>query len=290
MSLALLIAAVASVGTAEPEADASPSWTVGLTGSYARTEDLDTDTNSGGVFVELGAPGWFAGGSVAVTDGASLAEDYDSPSDGRGLTGSAWAGWVVDSWTLDLSLSISRQDLDGEAVAGQDAPPSLRGRTVLIDGETLSSSLSAGVAHAFQLEAVTLTPHARAAWDRVTTDTTASLAGSPGGGLAIDSEASGATVSAGVTAAVSPASWLGLHADVSGVYASNEGASAFTLGGRTSQARPTGGSGEGAGWAEISAGATFYAPAGITLAVSGGGTAGRDAEDVFASVSVSKTF
>ena len=289
MSLALLIAAVASIGAGEPEAAAS-NWTVGVTGAYARTDDLDTDSASLGAFVEYAAPGWFTGVSLSGTDGASLAEDYDSPSDGRGVSGSAWAGWTIDDWTLDLAASLSRQDLDGETVAGPDAAPSLQGRTVVIEGETVSSSVSLGVARAFYLDAVTLTPHARAGWDRVSTDTTASLAGSPGAGLAIDSEASGATASAGLTVSVYPASWVSLFADASGVYATSEAASAFTLGGRTSQARPASGADDGAGWAEISAGVSFFAPAGVTVSLSGGATAGRDAEDVFASASLSKTF
>jgi len=292
MSLALLIA-VASVGAAVETADleGSPgSWTVGITGNYARTENLDADSGSVGGFVEYGAPGWFAGGSIAATDGASLAESYDSPSDGRGVTGSAWIGWSVDAWTIDVTASLGRQDLDGETVAGPDAPDLLQGRSVLIEGETVSSSISLGVARDFNLDTVFLTPHARAGWDRVTTDTTARLTGTMGGGLAVDSEASGATASAGLTVTVWPTTWVSLFADASGVYASSEAASAFTLGGRTSQMRPTSGSDDGAGWAELSAGASFYAPGGVTFAVSGEGTAGRDAEDVFASVSLSKAF
>lgn len=289
MSLSLLIAAVASIGAAEPDVQPS-TWTVGVTGGYARTADLDTDSTSLGASVEYAAPGWFAGLSLSGTDGASLAEDYESPSEGRGVSGSTWAGWTFDDWTLDLTASLSRQDLDGETVAGPDAPTSLQGRTVVIEGETLSSSVSLGVARAFYFDAVSLTPHARASWDRVATDTTASLAGSPGNGLDIDSDASGATASAGLTLAVSPASWVSLFADASGVYATSEAASAFTLGGRTSQARPVSGSDEGAGWAELSAGVSFFAPGGVTIALSGVGTAGRDAEDVFAAASLSKTF
>jgi hypothetical protein len=290
MSLALLIAAVASVGSAEPEVAASPTWTLGVTGSYARTEDLDTDTGSAGVFLEYGATDWFAGGSLSSTSGDAIATDTYTPADGRGITGSAWAGWISGDWTLDVSLSLTRQDLDGEALAGPDAPPSLQGRTVEIDGETFSSSLSLGVARGFHFDAISVTPHARVAWDQVTTEATASLAGSPGNGLAVDSDASGASGSAGVTFAVAPADWLSLHIDASGVYASSEAASAYTLSGRTRQARPAAGEDEGAGWAEFSGGVTIFAPSDITVALSGGATAGRDAEDVFASVSLSKTF
>lgn len=289
MSLAFLVAAVASIGAGEPEPQSSV-WTLGLTGSYARTEDLDLDSGSIGASIEYGAPDWFVGGSIASTDGASQGEDFESPSDGRGATGSAWAGWFMDNWTFDVTASLSRQDLDGETIAGPDAPPSLRGRTVLVDGQTTSSSVSLGVAHAFQFDGVSVTPHARAGWDRVETETTASLAGSPGGGLAVDSEASGTSASAGLTVSVAPAQWISLFADASAVYASNEAASAFTLGGRTSQSRPVSGSDEGAGWAELSAGVTLFAPAGFAVTLSGGGTAGRDAEDVFASVGVSKSF
>lgn len=289
MSFALLIAAVASIGAGEPEPAAS-TWTVGATGSFARTDDLDTDSTSIGAFVEYGAPGWFAGVSLSGTDGTSMQEDYGASAGGSGVSGAAWVGWTVDDWTLDLNASLSQQDIADEVVAGPEASPSLQGRSVNIDGETVSSSLSVGVARSFYFDSVSLTPHARAGWDRTSTDTIASLAGSRGNGLAIDNEASGVTASAGLSLTVSPASWLSLFADASGVYTTSEAANAFTLGGRTSQPRTASGSDEGAGWAEISAGVSFFAPAGVTISLTGGGTAGRDADDVFASASLSKTF
>lgn len=296
MGLGLVFTALAAMGAAgDAGADAvadAPAWTVSLTGGYSSLTDTDPklDSTSGGVGLSWTSGRVTVGGSVSALNGSSLPPEFATAEDGKGATVSGFVGWGVGDFDLDLSASYARQTQDGVGRISDDGPAALRGRDVNVDGETNSSSVSFGVGRTFAFETTWLTPHARVSWERVDGETSATLVSGTGSGLQSTTDASGGSLALGVEAGADLASWLSVFADVTGVASSNEAANVFGLGGRVSRPVSSEDADEGASWAALSAGFTIYAPADISIGLVAGASAGREDDDAFASMTLSKSF
>jgi hypothetical protein len=287
MGLVLLAAAWLS---GQPPAD-EPQWTLSLAGDYSSIPDAEPDLDSTGTGLGLSwrSDGLTLGGSLSALKASTLPPEFATASDGEGVSGSAFVAWSAGEYDLDLAASFAQQTLDGVGRIRDDAPPAFAGRDVTVDGETNSYSISFGAGRTFAFDTSWATPHVRLSWDQSTGETVATLAGGTGSGLRSNTDASGVSVTAGVEAGTSLASWLDAFIDVSGVFSASEQAKVF--GARGGAVRPASGEPEeGAAWAEISAGFTIYAPAGVSLGLVAGGSLGREQDDLFGGVSLSRSF
>ncbi|MDP3740686.1 MAG: hypothetical protein Q8R02_25085 [Hyphomonadaceae bacterium] len=299
MGLALLLATVlgAQEGpAAAPPADDAPSWTFSLTGDYSTIPDADPDlkSKSAGAALTWTSDTTSIGGAISGLQASTLPAEFATASDGDGWMGSAFVAWAAGEFDLDLSVSHAQQTLEGTGRIRADGPPALAGRDVNVDGETRSSSVSFGVAKTFGFDTGGfdtgwVTPHARIAWNQAESEVSTALVGG-GSGLQLNSDASGGSLAAGVEAGTDLAPWLSVFVDVTGVASSNEAANVFGFGGRA-VARPVSAEeDEGAAWAELSAGFTIHAPADVSIGFAAGASAGREEDDVFGSLTLSKGF
>lgn len=298
MSPALLLLAATALGEpdATPPAKDVPALTISVTGDYSALPDSDAagdlDSASGGVGVSWSSGGTIFGGSISRLEGSTLPPDFAATADGSGLVASVFVGWSASDYDLDLSISHAQQSLEGVSRIAADGPPALAGREVSVDGKTRSWSASFGLSRSFQQETAWLRPHASLAWNQTEGEASARLVGG-GTGLESSSEASGVSLTAGIEAGVWLTDWLSVFVDVSGTGSSNEAAAVFG-GGRRPTTRPvtseTTPDDEGGAWAELAAGISVSAPGDVSLSLVAGGSAGRQEDDVFASLSLSKSF
>jgi hypothetical protein len=294
-----LLAAATACGAPEQDPPATadaPAFTISVTGDYSNIPDSDAegdlDSASGGLGMSWSSGGITFGGSLSRLEGSALPPEFAATSDGSGLVGSLFVGWSAGDYDLDLSVSHAQQTLEGTSRIADDGPPALAGREVTVDGESRSWSASFGVARSFHQDAGWLRPHASLAWNQTETEASAALVGG-GGGLQSNGEASGVSLAAGVEAGTYLSDWLSVFVDVTGVTSSNEAANVFGWGGRATARPTTSGSDpddEGGAWADLSAGFAIDAPGGVSLSLVAGASAGRQEDDVFASMSLSKTF
>jgi len=284
----------AAICAALPQAVAQtgdPLWTVSTSGSWSQIDTSDRDAVSASVSLSRVVGDGSVGASLATSNGSDALFNGAEITDRSSLFASAWVYIPVGAVDLDLSASYGQEDFDGRLELESDRFDELDGTEIDLTSEVDSLSLAATLSRVFIVEYWDIIPSATLGWSQSEATSIALAPGDLARPAELVEEQSGMNAAIGLGLGYVAHDRLYLFSDVSGLYAEN-GAStgvsqASRLGGlRASQRQAP----DEVTWAEVSLGASFYATDTVTLSVSGGTTAGRDEEEVFATTSLSISF
>ncbi|MEM7767795.1 MAG: hypothetical protein AAF253_09945 [Pseudomonadota bacterium] len=231
------------------------------------------------------------GVSLATSNGSDALFNGTEITDRSSLFASAWVYVPVGVAGLDLSVSYGQEDFDGRLELESDRFDGLDAAEIDLTSEVDSLSAAATLSRVFIVEDWDIIPSATLGWSQSEATSTAETTGDFARPAVLREEQSGVNAAIGLGLGYVAHDQLYLFSDVSALYAEN-GAStgvsqASRLGGlRASQRQAA----EEVTSAEVSLGASFYATDTVTLSLSGGTTAGRDDEEVFATTSLSISF
>ncbi|MEL6568515.1 MAG: hypothetical protein AAFQ22_08860 [Pseudomonadota bacterium] len=269
----------------------APLWTVSTSGSWSQIDTSDRDAVSVSVSLSRVVGDGSVGASLATSNGSDALFNGAEITDRSSLFASAWVYVPVGAVDLDLSVSYGREDFDGRLELESERFDELDGTEVDLTSEVDSLSLAATLSRVFIVEYWDIIPSATLGWSQSEATSTAVAPGDLARPAELVEEQSGMNAAIGLGLGYVAHDQLYLFSDLSALYAEN-GAStgvseASRLGGlRASQRQAA----EEVTWAEASLGASFYATDTVTLSVSGGTTAGREEEEVFATTSLSISF
>ena len=167
----------------------------------------------------------------------------------------------------------------------------LGGTDIDLASEVDSLAVAATLSRVFIVENWDIIPSATIGWSQSDASSTAEAISGLSAPAVLTEEQSGINAALGLGLGYVAHDKLYLFSDVSALYAEN-GAStgvgqASRLGGLRASSRQAP---EEATWAQVSLGASFYATDTLTLSLSGGTTAGRNEEEVFATTTLSIGF
>jgi len=284
----------AAICAALPQAVAQtgdPLWTVSTSGSWSQIDTSDRDAVSASVSLSRVVGDGSVGASLATSNGSDALFNGAEITDRSSLFASAWVYIPVGAVDLDLSASYGQEDFDGRLELESDRFDELDGTEIDLTSEVDSVSLAATLSRVFIVEYWDIIPSATLGWSQSEATSIALAPGDLARPAELVEEQSGMNAAIGLGLGYVAHDRLYLFSDLSALYAEN-GAStgvseASRLGGlRASQRQAA----DEVTWAEVSLGASFYATDTVTLSLSGGTTAGRDEEEVFATTSLSISF
>lgn len=284
----------AAICAALPQAVAQtgdPLWTVGTSGSWSQIDTSDRDAVSASVSLSRVVGEGSVGASLATSNGSDALFNGAEITDRSSLFASAWVYVPVGVADLDLSVSYGQEDFDGRLELESDRFDALDGNGIDLTSEVDSLSLAATLSRVFIVEYWDIIPSATLGWSQSEATSIAVAQGDLARPAELVEEQSGMNAALGLGLGYVAHDRLYLFSDVSALYAENGASTGVSevsrLGGlRASQRQAP----EEVTWAEVSLGASFYASDKVTLSLSGGTTAGRDEEEVFATTSVSISF
>lgn len=268
-----------------------PLWTVSTSGSWSQIDSSDRDAVSASISLSRVVGEGSAGVSLATSDGSDALFNGAEITDRSSLFASAWVYFPVGVADLDFSVSYGQEDFDGRLELESDRFDGLDATEIDLTSEVDSLSAAATLSRVFIVEDWDIIPSATLGWSQSDASSTAVALERLAAPAVLTEEQSGLNGAIGLGLGYVAHDRLYLFSDVSALYAEN-GAStgvseASRLGGlRASQRQAA----EEVTWAEASLGARFDATDTVTLGLSGGTTAGRDEEEVFATTSLSISF
>lgn len=284
--LLLPLALAAAIDGAAAQGAPSPDWTLGLTGGWSAPRDTGSDDTllSLTVWLERQIGQAFVGGSITIFEGDDAVPETVSDVDRSSVSGSIWVAAPVGPAEVDLTVIYGRERFDG--VFTSDGP---FGSMLDLEADTDIWSVAGGVSTVFRSGDVRFIPRASLRYDSSQTDAGA-IAGI--GPIAqFDENQDGLTGSLGLRTSWAVRDRLSLSLNATGLAAENGAASAFAFSGRNGPGRPTVRQDETAAqWAELSGGVSIFPTERSSLSISGGTTLGRDIDEVFVSVGISRSF
>lgn len=268
-----------------------PLWTVSTSGSWSQIDSSDRDAVSASISLSRVVGEGSVGVSLATSNGSDALFNGTETTDRSSLFASAWVYVPVGVADLDLSVSYGQEDFDGRLELESDLLDGLDAAEIDLTSEVDSLSLAATLSQVFIVEDWDIIPSATLGWSQSEASSTAVALDGFAAPAALTEEQSGVNAAISLGFGYVAHDRLYLFSDVAALYAEN-GAStsvgqASRLGGLRASSRQAP---DEVTWAEVSLGASVYATETVTLSLSGGTTAGRDEEEVFATTSLSISF
>lgn len=291
LKLIVLTASLAVlVSPAHPNPDET-LWTLSASGSWSDVGDVDEDATSASLSLSRRLGEGSVGVSLAGAGGSDSPFDAFQATDQSSVFSSVWVYWPVDLVDLSLGVTFGKETFEGRAEIQDTRFGALNGATADLESDIDSLSFDGSVSRAFVVGEWDIIPSASLGWSLSETQTKASTLGNAADSINVENEETGWTGTLGLGVGYIVTEQAYMFADFVGLYAENGAASgtisASRLGGLRSTSRQDAGA---VSWADISAGASFSLSDTLTLSISGGTTAGRDEEEVFATTSLSIGF
>ena len=290
LSVCPLLAAFAFAMPASADTP-EPLWTLSTSGSWFEISSSDRDAVSVSVSLSRTVGEGAVGASLGTSNGSDALFDETEITDRSSVFGSIWASVPVGAAYVDLSVSLSQDDYDGDVFIEDSRFDYLNGSGVSLVSDVDTVSVAAAVSRVYYSGDWDIIPNASVGWSQSDSTTSATSLADAVAPIAIKEEQSGVMASAGLGIGYVANDRLYLYSDLVGLYAENGAATGTVSSSRTGNLRSN--SRQDADeslWAEVSFGASLYATDTVTLSLSGGTTAGRDDEEVFASSSLSVNF
>lgn len=291
MKFASLMAASCILSSQATAQTGERLWTFSTSTSWSKIDETDRDAVSGSLSLSRLIGDASAGVSLATSNGSDALFDETEVTDRSSIFASTWVVIPVGSASLDLSLSYGQDDFDGRVVLESGRFEGLDGTEVDLLSEVDSISVAASISKVFIVENWDLIPNASVGWSQSDATTTAQAPGVAGTRRVLSEAQSGLTASTGLGVGYVANDRLYLFTDLAAQYAENGASVSAGQTSRMDGLRATARQEPGdAAWADISAGASFYATDALTFSLSGGKTVGRDDEEIFATASFSIGF
>ncbi len=278
--------------------ESDPLWTLSASGSWSDIDTADRDIASGSVSLSRQVGDLSIGGALASSSGSDALFEQAEITDRSSTFLSAWVVIPVAEASLDLSVTYGAEDFKGRLLVENgrfqviDESEQVIGESEIdLASEVDSLSVAAALSRTFLVGNWDIIPNASLGWSQSeATSTPTSIGGQLDLGELSETQ-EGATASLGVGLGYLVSDQLYVFSDVVGLYAENGASSGVRPGGRSGGLRASGRqSTDEATWTELSIGASLYVTDTLTLSLSGGTTAGRDAEEVFATTTLSVSF
>ena len=266
-------------------------WTFSTSGSWSEISDSDRDAVSVSVSLSRQVGDSSVGVSLGTSNGSDALFEETEITDRSSVFASIWTTIPVGAAYLDLSASIGQDDYDGDVVIEGTRFETLNGSGVGLTSEVDSLSISAALSRSYFIDDWDLIPSASLGWSRSEATTSAAAISEALVPVSLSEEETGMIGSVGLGVGYILNEHLYLFSDLTGLYAENGASTGVSStsrqnGLRSSARQDT----DEAIWTELSLGASVYATETVTVSLSGGTTAGRDTEEVFASYSISVSF
>ncbi|MEO0956745.1 MAG: hypothetical protein AAFU81_12940 [Pseudomonadota bacterium] len=268
-----------------------PLWTLSTSGSWSEISSSDRDAVSVSISLSQQIGEGSLGASIGTSNGSDALFENTEITDRSSVFGSVWAAIPVGAAYVDLSVSVGQDEYDGELVIEDTRFDYLNGAGVTLVSEVDTFAIAAAVSRVYYSGDWDLVPNASLGWSQSDSTSTAASLVDDIAPIAVGEEQSGMTASAGLGIGYIANDWLYLYSDLVGLYAENGASTGSISASRNDGLRSSSRQGaEESLWAEVRLGASLYATDAVTLSLSGGTTAGRDTEEVFASSSLSVSF
>jgi hypothetical protein len=271
--------------------ESDPLWTLSASGSWSDIDTADRDIASGSVSLSRQVGDLSIGGALASSSGSDALFEQGEITDRSSTLLSAWVVIPVAEASLDLSVTYGAEDFKGRLLVENGRFQVTDESEIDLASEVDSLSVAAALSRTFLIGNWDIIPNASLGWSQSeATSTSTSIGGQLDLGELSETQ-EGATASLGVGLGYLVSDQLYVFSDVVGLYAENGASSGVQPGGRSGGLRASGRqSTDEATWTELSIGASLYVTDTLTLSLSGGTTAGRDAEEVFATTTLSVSF
>ena len=268
-----------------------PLWTLSTSGSWSEISSSDRDAVSASVSLSRQFGNASVGASIGTSNGSDALFDETEITDRSSVFGSVWTSFPIGAAYVDLSISLGQDDYDGDVFIEESRFDELNDSGVSLVSEVDTISVAAAVSRIYFAGDWDLIPNASLGWSESDSTTTAASLTDALSPISLTEKQSGMTAAVGLGIGYVANDRLYLYSDLVGLYAEN-GASTGTIsasrnGDLRSSARQDA---DEALWTEATLGVSLYATDRLTLSLSGGTTAGRDTEEVFASSSLSVSF
>jgi hypothetical protein len=225
------------------------------------------------------------GASLATTDGDALVPEFLSSASASSFDGALWWRGAWEDVSLQLSLGVAAQDINGALTAGAGAPPALAGQTFPVSGDVDTTSFSATLARTFG-DGIIFTPSLSVGYAM----TDVSISAGAAGGVAIDTESEGATASLDFHVSGPIGEMFSWSAGGGLIAAEDQSARTLAVA-RAERFRPlTRQAGGSASWSEVYLGLSAYPSDTLALSASIGSTMGLDFEERWASMTATILF
>ena len=291
IKVAILMAASCIVSSEAAAETSDPLWTVSASASWSEIDAADRDALSGSLSLSRFVGKGSVGVALATSNGSDALFEQSEITERTSFFASAWIVFPVGAADMDLSVSYGQEDFDGRLALDSLRFENLDNAEVDLASEVDSFAIAAAVSRTYIAGDWDFIPRASLGWSRSEATSTAAAIDGPVRPAVLNEEQSGATATAGLGIGYVAHDRIYLFSDVSGLFAENGAATsvgqASRVGGLRASTRQDP---DEAIWSEVSLGATFFATDTVTLGLAGGGTAGRDQEEVFATTTLSVGF
>ncbi|MEO0818239.1 MAG: hypothetical protein AAFX86_13165 [Pseudomonadota bacterium] len=286
--LSAVLCAVLPKAVAETD---DPLWTFSTSGSWSQIDSSDRDAVSASVSLSRVVGKGSFGASLGTSTGSDALFNGAEITDRSSFFVSSWVYVPVGMVDLDLSVSYSQEDFEGRLELESDRFGELGGTEIDLASDVDSFSVGATLSRIYIVEYWDIIPSATIGWSQSDASSRAVARDGLAEPAVLTEGQSGLNGAVGLGLGYVAHDRLYLFSDISALYAENGASSsvgqASRLGGLRANSRQDP---DEATWAEVSLGASFYATDTLTLSLSGGTTAGRDNEEVFATTTLSIGF
>ena len=283
--------AIGLSGLAANAETGEPKWTLSTSGSWSEINSSDRDAVSISASLARQIGPLNIGASVATSNGSDALFDQSEVTDRSSIFGSVWIAFPIGASNLDLSVTYGEDDYDGVLDSAGSRFPSLQSSTATITSEVDNFSVAAALSRTFISGDWDIIPNTSMSWSGSKSTTIVTVSDETLQPLALNEEQKGLTGTVGLGIGYVAHDQIYIFADGVGLYtengASNGSSSVSRFSGLRANARQDAGESI---WTEVSVGASLSATDTITLSFTGGTTAGREDDEVFASTSLSVAF